>query len=131
MIPKNLEFRLKLLYRGSRDGLGGPAFHQRCDGIRNTISVIKCKFKGASNSSLISDFLDGGVGTLGYGPCFGGWGKYDIGILYQEGRSECWVKPYTYSEASQIVDSQGYSGSGRINFTLEDTEVFCLQEKII
>ena len=30
-----------LLYRASRDGFTGQAFHSKCDGKGNTISIIK------------------------------------------------------------------------------------------
>jgi hypothetical protein len=42
--------QLRLLYRGSRDGLQASAFHHRCNGHRNTVSLIlttnKCIFGG-------------------------------------------------------------------------------------
>jgi hypothetical protein len=42
--------RLRLLYRGSRDGFQGRTFHNRCDGHPNTISLIlstnNCIFGG-------------------------------------------------------------------------------------
>ena len=31
----------KLIYRGSVDGKSSSSFHQKCDGIGNTISIIK------------------------------------------------------------------------------------------
>ena len=31
----------KLIYRGSRDGFESVNFHQKCDGIGNTLVVIK------------------------------------------------------------------------------------------
>jgi hypothetical protein len=41
---------LRLLYRGSRDGLQASAFHNGCNGHRNTVSLIlstnKCIFGG-------------------------------------------------------------------------------------
>jgi hypothetical protein len=32
--------KFHLLYRGSRDGFGGKEFHRRCDGHKNTLSII-------------------------------------------------------------------------------------------
>jgi hypothetical protein len=36
-----LEQELKLVYRATRDGFNSDEFHNRCDGIANTLSVIK------------------------------------------------------------------------------------------
>jgi len=35
------EKKWKLLYRATRDGFSGPKFHSKCDGIANTITIIK------------------------------------------------------------------------------------------
>ena len=37
MVNKNVK---SLLYRGSRDGFGSSAFHSRCDGKSNTVTII-------------------------------------------------------------------------------------------
>ena len=37
MVNKNVK---SLLYRGSRDGFGSRAFHSRCDGKSNTVTII-------------------------------------------------------------------------------------------
>ena len=37
MVNKNVK---SLLYRGSRDGFGASAFHSRCDGKSNTVTII-------------------------------------------------------------------------------------------
>ena len=37
MVDKNVK---SLLYRGSRDGFGSRAFHSRCDGKSNTVTII-------------------------------------------------------------------------------------------
>jgi len=34
------------------------AFHRKCDGLKNTISIIKCRFSGKSKSSRIGGCLD-------------------------------------------------------------------------
>jgi hypothetical protein len=54
-----------LLYRASRDGFTASAFHSRCDGIADTVTIIKTNSnyvfggytaaKWASSTSLISD----------------------------------------------------------------------------
>ena len=33
--------KLKLLYRATRDGFRGEEFHERCDGIKNTVTIVK------------------------------------------------------------------------------------------
>jgi hypothetical protein len=33
--------KMNLLYRGTRDGFSSQAFHSKCDGKRNTITIIK------------------------------------------------------------------------------------------
>jgi hypothetical protein len=40
-----LSFRDKfaLLYRGSRDGFGAEAFHSKCDGHENTLTILKAR----------------------------------------------------------------------------------------
>ena len=37
MVNKNVK---SLLYRGTRDGFGSSAFHSRCDGKSNTVTII-------------------------------------------------------------------------------------------
>ena len=32
-----------LLYRGTRDDFGGKAFHSKCDGKSNTLTILKAK----------------------------------------------------------------------------------------
>lgn len=47
-----------LLYRGSRDGFNAFSFHSKCDGIRNTITIVKNNlnyvFGGYTNSTWSS-----------------------------------------------------------------------------
>jgi len=57
-IPQGWKLQPKLVYRGSRDGMDSVAFHSKCDGLTNTISIIKCQFLGNSKSSLIGGYLD-------------------------------------------------------------------------
>ena len=38
---KDSQIELKLLYRGTRDGLSGPDLHEKCDGFPRTISIVK------------------------------------------------------------------------------------------
>jgi len=49
---------LKLLYRGSVDGMSAQAFHNNCDGKGATVTLVKCKFDGAVSSSVIGGFID-------------------------------------------------------------------------
>lgn len=37
--PKEQKFQL--LYRGSEDGFSSAKFHEKCDGIKNTLTIIK------------------------------------------------------------------------------------------
>lgn len=41
MLPKRLEW--SLVYQGSRDGFSARDFHARCDGLANTLVLIKSK----------------------------------------------------------------------------------------
>jgi len=53
---KNLD--LKLLYRGSEDGMSAQMFHSKCDDKGATVTLIKCKFNRDVSSSLIGGFID-------------------------------------------------------------------------
>jgi len=57
-LPQNLTFNRQLLYRGSRDGMDGKAFHKLCDGKENTFTVIKTKFQDSDRISIIGGYLD-------------------------------------------------------------------------
>ena len=39
----SLDDKFCLLYRGSRDGFGAKDFHRKCDGHKNTLTIIKAK----------------------------------------------------------------------------------------
>jgi len=41
-LPKSYKFDLKLLFRSSVDGMSCERFHEKCDGKRATINLIKC-----------------------------------------------------------------------------------------
>ena len=43
----------ELLYRGSRDGFGAAAFHSRCDGKADTVTLVQ-----ATNGSVFGGFVD-------------------------------------------------------------------------
>ena len=43
--------KLSLLYRGSRDGFGGHVFHAKCDGKRNTLTIVK-----STNGNIFGGF---------------------------------------------------------------------------
>ena len=38
---KNKKIKYKLLYRGTRDGMNASYFHQKCNSIPNTVSIIQ------------------------------------------------------------------------------------------
>ena len=40
--PKDQKF--KLLYRASEDGFSSTKFHEKCDGIKNTLTIIKSTY---------------------------------------------------------------------------------------
>ena len=40
-ILKNKKIKYKLLYRGTRDGMNASSFHQKCNSIPNTVSIIQ------------------------------------------------------------------------------------------
>jgi len=44
LAPNNQYFRLKLLYRGSRDGMTCDAFHKKCDNHASTLTIAKSNF---------------------------------------------------------------------------------------
>ena len=48
-----MRLRFELLYRGSRDGMTAAAFHRLCDGMDDTISVIK-----DTNGNVFGGFAD-------------------------------------------------------------------------
>ena len=59
---KNSTVELKLLYRGTRDGLNCPDLHEKCDGIPRTISIVKsdsgARFGGYMTNSYSKNFFD-------------------------------------------------------------------------
>ena len=57
-LPQGYKFDLKLLYKGSADGMSSWMFHEKCDNKGATITLIKCRFGGAWESSVIGGFLD-------------------------------------------------------------------------
>jgi len=57
-LPGSNNLDLKLLYRGSDDGMLAQEFHMKCDGQGATVTLIKCRFTGAESSSIIGGFID-------------------------------------------------------------------------
>lgn len=57
-LPQRSKFNPKLLYRGIRDGMDPKTFHNLCDGKGPTVSIIKCKFKNSSKTSIIGGFVE-------------------------------------------------------------------------
>jgi len=152
--PKNLKFNPKLVYRGSRDGMNGATFHKKCDGLKNTISIVKCKFNGASKSSLIGGYLDGAWNSGGgyiqsnssfifslstktkctvTNATYGGSGQAAYGPTFGGGHDigvilngQSYVNPHSYSGTAKIVEIKNYAGTGHAYFTPEDIEVYTL-----
>jgi len=44
LAPSNQYFRLKLLYRGSRDGMNADVFHKKCDNHASTLTIAKSNY---------------------------------------------------------------------------------------
>jgi len=152
--PKNLKFAPKLVYRGSRDGLDGATFHKKCDGLKNTISIIKCKFNGASKSSLIGGYLDAAWGTSGgyiqssnsfifslstktkctiTNTTYGGSGQAGYGPTFGGGHDigvilngQSYCNPHSYNGTAKIIEIKNYAGTGHAYFSPEDIEVYTL-----
>jgi len=57
-LPQQYKCDLELLYRSSTDGKTAQNFHNKCDKKGPTLVLIKCKFHGASHSSIIGGFTD-------------------------------------------------------------------------
>jgi len=57
-LPQSYKFDLDLLYRSSIDGKTAQNFHNKCDKKGPSLVLIKCKFHGASHSSIIGGFTD-------------------------------------------------------------------------
>jgi len=57
-LPNSDRLHLKLLYRGSTDGMSSQIFHQQCDAQGATVTLIQCRFNGASSSSVLGGFID-------------------------------------------------------------------------
>ena len=57
-LPQGSKSNPKLLYRGSVDGMACEKFHEKCDGKGATITLLKCRFKGAQESSVLGGFID-------------------------------------------------------------------------
>ncbi len=153
-VPKNLKFQPKLVYRGSRDGMNGAAFHKKCDGLKNTVSIIKAKFNGNSKSSLLGGYLDmawnssGGwinsnnsfifslstkkkatVSTATYG----GMGNAAYGPTFGGGHDlgvifngQSYMNPNSYSGTADLIEMKNYVNGGQAHFTPEDIEVYTL-----
>jgi len=57
-LPNSNNLSLKLLYRGSEDGLSAEMFHEKCDGKGATITLIQSRFKGDASSRVLGGFAD-------------------------------------------------------------------------
>jgi len=158
LVPENLKFSdPKPVYRASRDGFEGKDFHEKCDGRKHTISIIKCKFEDSQMPSLIGGYLDEAWQSNGvYIPssnsflfslttrvkcsisdiAYAGVGTRDYGPCFGGGYDiqvsmngeQCSMNPHSYEGSSKLVEAPHYSGSGRIGFKFEDIEVYCLEE---
>ena len=45
-------FDPRLLYRASRDGFSANEFHKRCDGKKNTITLVKAEWIGCKPCTI-------------------------------------------------------------------------------
>jgi hypothetical protein len=147
------EFTLKLLYRGSKDGYSGAAFHQKCDNIQHTISMIATNYgktiggysdqtwnatggyKTSSNSFLFS-ITDKEVYPLvnvpnhnaiyarsDYGPTFGDNHEFYIS-------NNCNIDHTSYTWLGNTYDPKGKSREqigGFDTFNVMEIEVFAVQ----
>jgi hypothetical protein len=153
-IPKGSKFQPKLVYRGSRDGLNGATFHKKCDGLKNTVSIIKAKFNGASKSSLLGGYLDvAWNSTGGYinsnnsfifslstkkkatvsNATYGGQGNAAYGPTFGGGHDlgvifngQSYMNPHSYSGTAGLIEVKNYAGTGHAYFTPEDIEVYTI-----
>jgi len=58
LFPNSRNLSLKLLYRGSQDGMSAQMFHKKCDDKGATVTFIKSRFKGVASSRVIGGFVD-------------------------------------------------------------------------
>ena len=130
----NKKLKMKLLYRVSRDGDSSSTFHQKCDNIKDTVTLVKTKnnliFGGYTNQTWNGDNIykkDDNKKTIysiycnkGYGPCFGDaifW-IYDNclskGGFMNDGLNQ--------NYDNQIKENEINFGNGKFNVT--DVEVY-------
>ena len=146
---KNKKIKYELLYRGSRDGMTPSFFHQKCNGICPTISIIRTskglKFGGYTektwennssgawiddnNSFLFSvDYMKIYNGIKGqilhnnnYGPTFNS-SIYLQNDFTQNGNNTC-QKTYSNQYYSGFIRDYELN-DGQSNFTVSEVEVF-------
>lgn len=157
MLPKQLAAgNLKLLYRGSRDGMAPEVFHARCDNKGPTVTLVKARFNDSANVSIFGGFLDkdwhNKNATIPSTESFlfsltthvkcpisknqnAGNGYAEFGPSFGGGNdfriardlTQCYVNPNSYVNCEQIVESDSYPGSGHIYFTPIDVEVYAVR----
>lgn len=154
-LPPKYKFNLKLLYRGSVDGMTPKDFHSKCDGKGPTITLIKCRFHGSSQTSIIGGFTDkswhSNNSYIASDEAFifsittrvkcslpksktATYGGANDGPIFGGGHdiyvasnlSNSSVSPCSYANTAAIVENKNYSGTGCIKFTPEDIEVYSL-----
>ena len=146
---KNKKIKYELLYRGSRDGMTPSFFHQKCNGICPTISIIRTskglKFGGYTektwennssgawiddnNSFLFSvDYMKIYNGIKGqilhnnnYGPTFNS-SIYLQNDFTQNGNNTC-QKTYSNQYYSGFIRDYELN-DGQSYFTVSEVEVF-------
>lgn len=56
--PKHKKFQL--LYRASEDGFSSANFHEKCDGVKNTLTIVK-----TTNNNIFGDYTGGAWNSSG------------------------------------------------------------------
>jgi len=155
-MPKKSKFNPKLLYRATRDGFSGDAFHKRCDGKKNTLTLIKAEWPGVkpatiggyldvawtSNSQYIvsnNSFIfstttkkKAQVTTNSYGgygaPDRGPTfgGGHDLGIMFGSNNGQSYMNPHSYNGTAGLISAKNYPGSSHSYFKPLEIEVYSL-----
>ena len=148
-------FGPKLLYRASRDGFSANEFHKRCDGKKNTLTLVKAKWEGVnpwtiggyldqpwtSNNQFISSsksFIFSTTAKLkakieiqessacGLASRGPTFGHgYDL-VLLKDNNDQGYMNPYSYTRTSELIGERDYLGSGYSQFKALEIEVYTL-----
>ena len=61
-----LDTKLSLLYQASRDSFSSSSFHSKCDGINNTLTIIKSKYNNFIFGGFTNAQWNGQVNSFAY-----------------------------------------------------------------